>query len=50
MMETTQEMSLVPAQREAATAEVIGGRAPTWTDPTPPEDEGFEPTIVRGRE
>jgi hypothetical protein len=50
MMETTQEMALVPAPREAATAEVIGGRAPRWMDPAPPEDEGYEPTIVRGRE
>ncbi|MGX7828459.1 hypothetical protein ACTG9Q_25545 [Actinokineospora sp. 24-640] len=50
MMETTQEMSLVPAPREAVTAELIGGRALTWADPAPPEDEGFEPTIVRGRE
>ncbi|GGS30903.1 MULTISPECIES: hypothetical protein [Actinokineospora] len=48
----TQELDLVPLQRTAPDDDVdlIGGRATTWTDPAPPEDEGYEPTIIRGRE
>ncbi|WP_157440504.1 hypothetical protein [Actinokineospora inagensis] len=30
--------------------EVIGGRADSWPVEAPPEDEGYEPTIVRGRD
>lgn len=46
------ETLFVPAPREPIAGEVgvIGGRAEEWEAPTPPEDEGFEPTIVRGRE
>lgn len=47
-----QDTLTVPVPREPADDEVviIGGRAEGWADPAPPEDEGFEPTIVRGRE
>ena len=46
------ELLFVPDPRESVDGggAVIGGRAEEWEAPTPPEDEGFEPTIVRGRE
>ncbi|MGW5054018.1 hypothetical protein [Actinokineospora sp. NPDC004072] len=48
----TQELDLVPIPRSPSDEDVdlIGGRAATWTVPAPPEDEDYEPTIIRGRE
>lgn len=54
----SQELLSVPVPRPAAddvigvfgVADVIGGRAETWGDPAQPDDEGYEPTIIRGRE
>ncbi|GAA4430871.1 hypothetical protein ACFQV2_16635 [Actinokineospora soli] len=51
----SQELLSVPVPRPAAddlvgTVDVIGGRAETWVDPAPPDDDGYEPFIVRGRE
>ncbi|MGW5053593.1 hypothetical protein [Actinokineospora sp. NPDC004072] len=38
----------VPGSSETPEDWVIGGRAPTWPRPRTPEDDDYEPTIVRG--
>ncbi|SDD76703.1 hypothetical protein [Actinokineospora iranica] len=59
MAETADRMVSLPSPRSfvdseaadtAATEGVIGGRAGSWPPPGPAEDEGYEPTIVRGRD